>query len=129
MTKIGITGMGAVSAGGVGVEALWQAARDGISAVSPLSIPRGENLRVRIAASVRDFDPSEYLSESEIRSCDRFAQFAHVAVAEALQQAKLTDEQLKGPRTAVIIGTGIGGMTTLDNGCYEVYSGKSGSTP
>ena len=93
MTKIGITGMGAVSAGGVGVEALWQAARDGISAVSPLSIPRGENLRVRIAASVRDFDPREYLSESEIRSCDRFAQFAHVAVAEALQQAKLTDEQ------------------------------------
>jgi nodulation protein E len=129
MTKIGITGMGAVSAGGVGVEALWQAARDGISAVSPLSIPRGENLRVRIAASVRDFDPSEYLSESEIRSCDRFAQFAHVAVAEALQQAKLTDEQLKGPRTAVIIGTGIGGMTTLDNGCYEVYSGKSRINP
>ena len=128
-SKVGITGMGAISAAGVGAGPLWQASYQGISAVSPLSIPRSETLRVRIAGSVPDFNPSEHLTDGEIRRTDRYAQFAHVAVREALRQAQLTDEQLAGPRTAVIIGTGIGGMTTVDDECYCFYSGKPRVNP
>jgi nodulation protein E len=129
MIRVGITGMGAISAAGVGVAALWDAARDGVCAVSPLAIPRSEILRIRIAASVRDFDPRGYMSDNEIKRCDRYAQFAHVAVGEALRMAELSDAQLLGSRTAVIFGTGIGGMSTTDDGCFELYSGKTRINP
>ena len=125
MSRVGITGMGAISAAGLGVSALWRATRDGVCGVSPLTIPRSEPLRIRIAASVRDFNPADQMSEKKnSRRCDRYAQFAHVAVAEALAQAGLAREQLQGRRTAVIFGTGIGGMSTVDDGCFEFYSGK-----
>jgi nodulation protein E len=129
MRRVGISGMGAVSAAGIGVSPLWTAARDGVSHVKSIDLPRGENLRVRIAASVTDFEPTDYLSDSEIRWCDRYTQFAHVAVNEALAQAQLSDEELEGPRTAVIIGTGIGGMSTLDEGCYNFYTGDARISP
>jgi nodulation protein E len=121
--RIAITGMGAVSAAGLGVEALWGAARDGVSQIAPFNPPRGEALRVRIAGQLRDFAPEAYLSEAELRRCDRFTQLAHVATAEALAQAGIQPGDLAGPRTAAIVGTGIGGMNTLDDGLYELYSG------
>ena len=121
MTNVVITGMGAVSAAGVGVDKLWQAARDGISQVGPLELRRSENLRIRIAASVRDFDPTLYIDEATLRRCDRFTQFAHVAVAEAVAQSGIDAEALAGRRTGVVFGTGIGGMNTLDDGCYDFY--------
>ena len=129
MTRVAISGTGAVSAAGIGVPALWDAVSKGESQVSPLNIERGERIRVRIAASVRDFDPTVYLSEQEIRRCDRFTQFAHVAVNEALAEAGLGAAEIEGPRTAVIIGTGIGGMNTLDDGCYIHYTSQGRFNP
>lgn len=129
MIDVVITGMGAVSAAGLGVDALWQAARDGISKVSPLSLPRGESLRIAVAASVRDFDPALYLDETAMRRCDRYTQFAHVAVEEAVAQAGIAPDELSGSRTGVIFGTGIGGMTTLDEGCYLFYCSEHRPQP
>lgn len=125
MIRIGITGMGAVSAAGIGVSALWQAARDGNSAVSALNIPRGEALRVRVAAALHDFDAAEHLTDQELKRTDRFSHFAHVAVNEALQQAGISADTLKGSRTSAIIGTGIGGMNTLDDSYHDFYQGKT----
>ena len=116
MRKVAITGMGAISAAGIGVDALWLAARDGVSAVGPLDITRGQSLRVRVAASVKDFDPASHAPADVMRRCDRFTQFAHVAAAEAIAQSGLGADEIAGPRTAAIIGTGIGGMNTLDDG-------------
>ncbi|MBU1175980.1 MAG: beta-ketoacyl-[acyl-carrier-protein] synthase family protein [Alphaproteobacteria bacterium] len=121
--------MGAVSAAGIGVAALWQAARDGDSKVGPLDIQRGESLRVRIAAAVHGFEPTEHLSEQELRRCDRFTQFAHVAVNEALADAGLSSEEIAGQRTAVIIGTGIGGSNTIEDGCFAFFSGETRVNP
>jgi nodulation protein E len=123
LPRIAITGMGAISAAGIGVDALWSAARDGVSQISPMNLPRGETLRVRIGGQVRNFDPGAYLSEAVLRRCDRFTQLAHVAVEEAIRQAGLDDGQMAGPRTAVIMGTGIGGMNTIDDGLSEFYAG------
>ena len=123
MRKVAITGMGAISAAGIGVDALWLAARDGVSAVGPLDITRGQSLRVRVAASVKDFDPASHAPADVMRRCDRFTQFAHVAAAEAIAQSGLGADEIAGPRTAAIIGTGIGGMNSLDDGCFDFYSG------
>lgn len=129
MTQIAITGFGAVSAAGLGAAALWNAAVSGTSQVRPLSLPRGESLRIRIAAAVENFEPEAHLSASVLARCDRFTQFAHVAAAEALRQAGLRLDGIAGSRTAIIVGTGIGGMNTLDDGCYEFYSGKKRAHP
>lgn len=107
--------MGAVSGAGIGVEKLWTAARDGKSAIAPIELERPGQNTVKIAAQVKNFDPASYIEENLITLCDRFSQFAIVAADEAAAQAKLTRDQRLGERAAVIIGTGVGGYTTIDD--------------
>jgi nodulation protein E len=110
-----ISGMGAVSAAGLGADALWTAARDGRSAVSTVELPRGERLNVRIAAQIKAFDPAAHLEAEVLPGCDRYSQFALVAADQAVAQAGLQRGTPLGERTAVIVGTGIGGWTTIDD--------------
>jgi len=124
MRRVVITGMGAVSAAGIGGDALWHAARDGISGVRPIDLPRGEALRVRIAANVPDFDAEALLSAPVPRTAERFAQFAMVAAAEAVAQSGLSADEIGGHRTTAIIGTGIGGANTIDDNSAVFYLGK-----
>jgi nodulation protein E len=119
--RVVISGMGAVSAAGIGAEPLWQAARDGKSQVRELKLARPYDGRIKIAAQVPDFDAAEHLEASLLPFCDPFTEFTLVAADEAVAQAGLGDRGLAGPRTAVIIGTGIGGMTTVDNGLYRYF--------
>jgi len=119
--RVVISGMGAVSAAGLGAEPLWQAARDGKSQVRELKLKRAYDGRIKIAAQVQDFDPAEHIEASLLPFCEPFSEFSVVAADEAVAQAGLGDKGLAGPRTAVIVGTGIGGMTTIDNGLYGYY--------
>jgi nodulation protein E len=116
--RIVVTGMGAVSAAGMGAPALWQAARDGRSCVGEAHFVRPYRGRIRIAAQVQDFDPAAYLTPSVLPFCDPVAQYLLVAADEAIAQAGLASAKPMGPRTATIIGTGVGGMHTLENGLY-----------
>ena len=116
--RIVVTGMGAVSAAGMGAPALWQAARDGRSCVGEAHFARPYRGRIRIAAQVQDFDPAAYLTPSVLPFCDPVAQYLLVAADEAIAQAGLASAKPMGPRTATIIGTGVGGMHTLENGLY-----------
>ncbi len=120
-TRIAITGMGAVTAAGVGVDKLWHAARDGKSAVGPLEVTRPYNNRVPYAAQVRGFDPKALIKDVNPGHIDRFTQFALVAAEEAFNASGITKEELAGPKTASIIGTGIGGIGTVDEGLYHIY--------
>jgi nodulation protein E len=107
--QVVITGIGAVSAAGVGADKLWAAARDGISQIRELTLARPYRGRVKIAAQVRDFDQSDYIEPALRPLCDPFTQYAVAAADEAMDQAGLSRKEPQGPRTAVIIGTGIGG--------------------
>lgn len=116
--RVVITGMGAVSAAGIGAPALWQAARDGRSCVSEISFIRPYRGRIKRAAQVQDFDPAAHVSPSEMPFSDPVTQYLFAAAQEAVVQAGLGDAKPFGPRTATIIGTGIGGMHTIENGLY-----------
>ena len=122
MGRVAITGMGAVSAAGIGADALWAAARDGVSGVRPIDFPRSETLRVRIAANVQGFDAMALLGGVVPRTSERFTHFALVAAAEAVAQAGIAPADLSGPRSSAIIGTGVGGVGTIDDNCYLFYS-------
>jgi nodulation protein E len=121
--------MGCVSASGVGVEPLWRAARDGISGVRHFDLPRSPGQHVKIAAPVPDFDPEAYLDAGLLRFCDRFSQLAIVAADEAMTQAGFSREEPQGERTAVIVGSGIGGANTNDDGHYNFYVEKNRTDP
>lgn len=110
--------MGAVSAAGIGAGALWHAARDGKSAIAPVELERPGQHTIKIAAQVKGFDPAQYMDATTISFCDRFSQFAIVAADEAIAQAKLPRDHRIGERAAVIVGTGVGGYTTLDDMLY-----------
>jgi nodulation protein E len=119
--RIVVTGMGAVSASGLGVHALWDAARLGRSGVGEATFARPAGNRVTLAAHVPPFDASNYIPTSLLPVCDRFAQFAIMAAEEALAQAGLSGARPLGDRTAVIIGTGIGCGGTIDQTHYDFY--------
>ncbi|MGB6326581.1 MAG: beta-ketoacyl-[acyl-carrier-protein] synthase family protein [Methylocella sp.] len=118
--RIVVTGMGAVSAAGVGAAALWQAARDGRSCVGEARFARPYRGRIRIAAQVQDFDPASYFTAIELPFCDPVTQYLLVAADEAVAQAGLALAKPMGSRTATIIGTGVGGMHSLENGLYVI---------
>jgi nodulation protein E len=116
--RIVVTGMGAISAAGIGALTLWQAARDGRSCVGEARFARPFRGRIRIAAQVQDFDPASYLTAIELPLCDPVTQYLLVAADEAVAQAGLGSAIPMGSGTATIIGTGVGGMHTMEDSLY-----------
>ena len=113
-----VTGIGAVSAAGVGADRLWHAARDGRACVNPPKFPRPYRGRIKIAAQVQDFDAEARLEKAVLPFCDPVSQYLLVAADEAMAQAGYPRNTRLGPRAATIIGTGIGGMTTIEDGIF-----------
>ncbi|HXY59162.1 MAG TPA: beta-ketoacyl-[acyl-carrier-protein] synthase family protein [Methylocystis sp.] len=122
--QIVISGMGVVCASGMGVEKLWAAARDGVPQIRELRTERPYDGRIRIAAQVPDFVAADHIEKELLPFCDPFTAFSVAAADEAMARAGFGREDLAGPRTAVIFGTGIGGMTTIDVGLYNYYVEK-----
>lgn len=121
MTRVFVSGIGAVSAHGLGADLLWKAARDGESGIVPIEF--GHSIgTIRHAARLNDYVPADHFSKSELAQLDRFAQFALIANAEAMAQAGLTNDDVAGERTAVIIGTGIGGAETFEDCAYTLFT-------
>ena len=118
--KVVVTGMGAVSAAGMGAETLWQAARAGDGKIGEIQFARPYNGRVRLGARVPNFD-SSFIGKDLLPFSDVFTQYAIAAADEAVRSAGLDRERLAGPRTAVLLGTGIGGAHTLDDGFFRIY--------
>ncbi|MGO9135957.1 MAG: beta-ketoacyl-[acyl-carrier-protein] synthase family protein [Methylovirgula sp.] len=127
--RIVITGMGAVSAAGIGAQTLWEAARDGRSCITEVAFPRPSRNRIKIAAQVRDFDPAAHIEAQLLPFCDPVTSYLIVAADEAMAQAGLPRTERLGPRTASIIGTGIGGMNSIEEGLFSVHMGQGRPDP
>jgi 3-oxoacyl-[acyl-carrier-protein] synthase II len=115
LSRVVITGLGAITPLGNTVEEYWQglvAGKNGISDVTLFDASRHE---CRIAGEVRGFDPHTYLERKEAKRMDRFAQFAVAASLQALENAKLEITPLNADRIGVLIGTGIGGLKVLED--------------
>ncbi len=111
--RVVVTGMGAVTPLGFGVDALWDGVVQGRSGVGPVTRFDATGFPCRIAAEVRDFQPDQWLPRKEARRMDRFAQFASVSARMAGEDAGIDWEQVDLDRVGVIMGTGIGGIATL----------------
>jgi len=107
--------MGLISPAGSGVEVFWKSVRDGISGVGHVTRFDAGDMPSRVAAEVKEFDPTRWLSPKDVRHTDRFAQFAIAAADEAYVQAELSSSDVDKSRVGVLIGSGIGGLTTIED--------------
>jgi 3-oxoacyl-[acyl-carrier-protein] synthase II len=113
--RVVITGMGVVSPLGNDLSTVWNNLIKGKSGVRTISLFDASPFTCRIAGEVPDFDPAKYLSNiKDIRRTDRFAQFALACSKQAVTDAGLDFEKLDRTRAGVLVGSGIGGLTTLE---------------
>jgi len=112
--RVVITGIGLVTPLGCGTEKNWQALIGGRSGIAPITHFNTTDFPVRIAGEVRDFTPSAYLEQKEIKKVDPFAQFAIAAAQMAMEDAGLTVAPEIADRVGVLIGVGMGGIQTIE---------------
>jgi 3-oxoacyl-[acyl-carrier-protein] synthase II len=112
--RVFVTGMGIVSPLGLDVPSSWEAAVAGRTGVDYITAFDAAEFETQFAGEVKGFDPTQHMSTKEARRLDRFTQFAVVATEEALAQAGLDDLAERDTfRTAVVLGSGIGGIISL----------------
>ncbi|RLC93747.1 MAG: beta-ketoacyl-[acyl-carrier-protein] synthase II [Chloroflexi bacterium] len=109
--RVVVTGMGAVSPLGLDVTSTWEALLRGESGVDYISLFDPAPFETRIAAEVKDFDPTDYVEHKQARRMDRYAHFAVAASLQAVEQARLDLDDAED--IGVLIGSGIGGLGTL----------------
>jgi nodulation protein E len=122
VNRVVVTGLGAVTPLGHTAASYWANLKQGVSGLGPITLTATpEELSQKVAAEVKDFDPLKHFEERQISTLDRVSQFAVVAAREAIAQASITFDMPLSLRTATIIGTGVGGQTTLDESFRRVY--------
>src|SRR5205085_727142 len=112
--RVVVTGLGLVTPLGIGTEATWQAALAGRSGVGPITRFDAKDLPCRIAGEVKGFDPAQFMDRKEARRNDLFIQFGLAATKLALEDAGLPLDKPLGERCGVIVGSGMGGLSTLE---------------
>lgn len=121
MQRVVITGMGCVSALGLSAGATWRAMREGQAGIAALTGLPAADIRTPIAAQLKGYEPTAHFDEKRLVLLDPVSQYALVAAREALAQSGLAFDESLAERTAVVIGTGIGGATTQDQTARRLY--------
>jgi 3-oxoacyl-[acyl-carrier-protein] synthase II len=109
-----VTGLGAITPLGTGVQKTWEALLKGVSGIGPIDRFDARAYDSQIGAQVRDFDPHDYLERKEVKRIDRFAQFAVAGAVMAIEDAGLTMTPEVAERTGCLLGVGLGGLATLE---------------
>jgi len=124
--RVVVTGMGLVTSLGLDLHTFWANVTGGRSGVSRITTFDTSGFTTRIAAEIRDFDPEQFMSRKDARRMDRFAQFAVAATRSALADAAFEIPTDAADRTGVLIGSGIGGILTMERQ-YDVLYEKGPS--
>jgi len=112
--RVVVTGVGLISALGIGTEETWKKLLAGESGAGPITHFDTTGFAATIAAEVKGFDPHLYIEKKEIKKMGRFIQFAMAAAQMAIEAAGLSITPEIADRTGVFIGTGIGGFDVIE---------------
>ena len=113
--RVVITGLGVVSPLGCDLEVFWRSLLAGQSGIGPITRFDTTGLDCKIGGEVKDFHPERFMPPKEVRRNDRFVQFSAVAAKKALTDAHLDLGKHDPNRIGILIGSGIGGMETIEN--------------
>lgn len=112
--RVVITGLGCVTPVGTGKDDFWVNIKSGVSGIDKITRFDYTNYQTQIAGEVKDFTPEDYISKKELKKMDRFTQFAMVASKLAVADSELDLNNIDGNRIGTVIGTGIGGVETIE---------------
>ena len=110
--RLVITGMGACTPIGIGVRQYWKNLIHGVCGIGKITRFDASSLPVRIAAEIKDFDPSAYLPKPMARTMDLFMQYAYAAAEEALQESRLSVAP-EAERIGIVMGTAMDGISSM----------------
>jgi 3-oxoacyl-[acyl-carrier-protein] synthase II len=113
--RVVVTGLGALTPIGNTLSSYWKGLLSGNSGAAPITYFDPTLFKTKFACELKGFDALDHFDRKEARKYDRFAQYALVSVAEALEDAQLPIETINKDRIGVIWGAGIGGLETFQN--------------
>ncbi len=112
--RVVITGTGVVSSLGIGTKDFWKGIKEGKNGIHTITKFDNSGFPTKVAAEIREFNPTDFIDRKELRRMDKFCQYALAATKMAFDESKLCLEKEDRSRIGVIVGTGIGGMETLE---------------
>ena len=115
LKRVVVTGLGAVTPLGIGVEETWNALINGVSGAGPITHFDASLFKTQFACEVKGFDPTKYLDKKEARKFDRYAQLAVASAKEAIEDSGVDLEKINKNRVGVIYTSGIGGIRTFED--------------
>jgi 3-oxoacyl-[acyl-carrier-protein] synthase II len=122
--RVVITGMGAITPLGLTVMDTWQGLVEGRSGIDHLTRIDASKYPTRIGGEIRGFDPTDYIDRKEARRMERFSQLAVAATKGALEDSRLSVEDLDPEQIGVLIGTAIGGLDATEEAVRNIMAGK-----
>ncbi len=113
--KIVITGIGALAPNGNNVTEFWENLTKGVSGIAPITYFNTDDHKVKIAGELKNVSTDHIIDPKEIRKLDPFSIYAILATHEAIEMSGLNDQSFEFDRAGVVIGTGVGGIQTLED--------------
>lgn len=122
--RVVVTGLGALTPIGNTLLAYWEGLLSGTSGAAPITYFDPTLFKTQFACELKNFDPLDHFDRKEARKYDRFAQYALVSVAEAIEDSQLQLDTVDKDRVGVIWGAGIGGLETFQNEVLNFAAGN-----
>lgn len=119
LKRVVVTGLGAVTPLGIGVEETWKSLINGVSGAGPITLFDASLFKTQFACEIKGFDPTKYLEKKEARKFDRYAQLAVAAAKEAIEDTDVDLEHADKDRIGVIFASGIGGIHSFEDEMCE----------
>ncbi|MGK0456905.1 MAG: 3-oxoacyl-[acyl-carrier-protein] synthase II, partial [Zhongshania aliphaticivorans] len=119
--RVVITGLGAVTSYGIGAKALWEGLLAGKSGIDKVTSFDTTEYPSKVGAEVKDFSAGDFMDPKEARRNDRYTQFAVASSKLALEDAGIDPAKLNADRFGALIGSGIGGMMTIQTQSRRLY--------
>ncbi|WP_298038355.1 beta-ketoacyl-ACP synthase II [uncultured Desulfuromonas sp.] len=114
MRKVVVTGVGTISALGIGAEENWQALMAGRSGIGPITHFDASEFPTQIAGEVKNFNAEEFIDKKEIKKMDLFIQYALAAADKAMLDSGLEITEENAERVGVLVGAGLGGLPAIE---------------
>ena len=111
--RVVVTGIGTLTPLGLDIATMWQGLITGKSGIDHITLFDAALFETKIAGEVKGFEPTNYMSHKDVRRTDRFAQLAVAASLQAVEQSEIKINTINQDKIGIIIGSGIGGLTTL----------------
>lgn len=121
--RVVVTGIGALTPIGNTAPEYWEGLKNGVSGCDYITKFNAEKFRTRFACEIKNFDLANFIPRQEARKMDAFAQYAIVASDEAIKDAGLDLEKVNKNKVGVIWGSGIGGLRTFEDECFNFAKG------